>query len=202
MGGAEVKWDKIYASRDKDDHGSENASLLAVSELLPFNGRALDLAGGSGRNAVLLAERGLDVTLLDVSSEGLKQASQKAKGRGLNLKLSKVNLEDESPPVGPWDLIIVVNYCQTELYKTINELLSPGGVVAVVQATFKNLERNSSPSARFLLDDEEIGGLFDCRSSPRRLPLFRNLHDRPSTRIDNQIRNQRKKLALAQRIAR
>ena len=161
MGGAEAKWDKIYASRDKKNQGSVNEGLLAVSELLPFNGRALDLAGGSGRNAVWLAKRGLDVTLLDVSSEGLKQASQNAIGLGLNLKLSKINLEEDSPPVGPWDLIIVVNYCQTELYKTINELLSPGGVVAVVQATVKNLERHSSPSERFLLDEKEIGGLFE-----------------------------------------
>jgi tellurite methyltransferase len=161
MGGAEAKWDKIYASRDKKNQGSVNEGLLAVSELLPFNGRALDLAGGSGQNAVWLVKRGMDVTLLDVSSEGLKQASQRAKGLGLNLNLSKVNLEEDNPPVGPWDLIIVVNYCQTELYRTIKELLSPGGVVAVVQATVKNLERHSSPSARFLLDDKEIGEIFD-----------------------------------------
>ena len=41
--------------------------LLALDGVLPRRGRALDVAGGSGRNALWLARRGLDVTLADVS---------------------------------------------------------------------------------------------------------------------------------------
>jgi 2-polyprenyl-3-methyl-5-hydroxy-6-metoxy-1,4-benzoquinol methylase len=108
-----------------------------------------------------LAQRGLEVTMLDVSSEALKLAGTMARERGLHLNLSKVDLEQNTPPAGPWDLIIVVNYCQRDLYRTIAKTLTPGGVIAVVQATTKNLERHKSPSARFLIEHREIEMLFD-----------------------------------------
>jgi tellurite methyltransferase len=160
VSGAETKWDKIYANRQRKNFEVDE-SLLAISPLLPSSGRALDLAGGSGRNALWISEKGLNTTLLDVSNEALSIAGTEANERGLNLQLLKVDLESQAPPNGPWDLITIVNYCQIPLYKTVGKLLSPGGVIAIVQATTKNLDRHKSPSARFLIEHNALEKFFD-----------------------------------------
>src|SRR5438270_3291209 len=49
--------------------------------------KALDLAGGTGRHAIFLAERGWDVMLLDVSDVGLERARREAEKRGATLSL-------------------------------------------------------------------------------------------------------------------
>ena len=67
-------WDERYA---RGDHpGPDPDPFLArmatyIDEFLPHRGRALDLAGGAGRNAVYLAGLGFEVTLVDVSRAGL-----------------------------------------------------------------------------------------------------------------------------------
>ena len=48
-------------------------------------GKALDLASGKGRNAMLLATRGFDVTAIDISSVGLAEASRRARQRSLSI---------------------------------------------------------------------------------------------------------------------
>jgi tellurite methyltransferase len=159
VGGSEAKWDKIYANRENNSFDVDE-SLLAIGHLFPSHGKALDLAGGTGRNALWLCKLGFSTTLLDVSTEALNIAETEATARGLKLQLLKTDLEKKPPPIGPWDLITIVNYCQTPLYKNVGELLRPGGVIAVVQATTKNLERHKSPSSRFLLKNNELEKLF------------------------------------------
>ena len=64
------KWDKRF--EELDPYGDAPSLVLARHEsLLPTSGKALDLAGGTGRHACWLAQRGLDVTLADISSQGL-----------------------------------------------------------------------------------------------------------------------------------
>ena len=45
--------------------------LLELDGELPRAGRALDVAGGAGRNALWLARRGLAVTLVDIAPSAL-----------------------------------------------------------------------------------------------------------------------------------
>lgn len=78
MGDADKqKWDARYAARGPHTAGPDEF-LLSVDHALPHSGLALDVAGGTGRHALWLANRGLETTLLDISETGLAIADQLA----------------------------------------------------------------------------------------------------------------------------
>jgi SAM-dependent methyltransferase len=129
--------------------------LTSSEAWLPASGRAIDLAGGGGRNAIWLAKRGLDVTLADVSDEGLKLAQRRAAEHRVALRLLNVDLETDPVPEGPWDLMVVLHYLHRPLLAEIPRLLSPGGVLFFVQPTLRNLERHEKPPRPFLLEEGE-----------------------------------------------
>ena len=93
------RWNARY--RDEDAIADPSPFLSALDALLPRRGRALDVAGGSGRNALWLARRGLDVTLADVSDVALERAVREARLRGLALETLQVDLEAAPLPRGP-----------------------------------------------------------------------------------------------------
>ena len=62
-------------------------SLLDVAEQLPMKGRALDVAGGTGRHARWLAQRGLRVTLCDISPVALAAARGSATAARLDVEI-------------------------------------------------------------------------------------------------------------------
>jgi SAM-dependent methyltransferase len=95
------RWDQVYAREQHLFTKVPNAFLVeVVGGLVP--GRALDIGMGQGRNAIWLAERGWDVTGLEISTEGVRQA------RGAGAKLRAVHQSAEDFPIGDyeWDLII------------------------------------------------------------------------------------------------
>jgi len=128
-------------------------------DLLPRSGRALDVAGGSGGEACLLAGHGLDVTLVDVSDVALELAGQRAAELGVELDLVRADLTVDPLPGGPWDVVTCLHYLQRDLFPVMAEALAPGGWLVVVLATTTNLERHERPSRRFLLEPHELGSL-------------------------------------------
>lgn len=152
------KWDARYSGEEAEEKGA--SSLLAdVADLLPASGRALDLAGGAGRNAVWLAERGLDVTIADISPVGLDLAMERALAVGVNLTLREIDLERDALPAGPWNVVSILYYLQRDLFARVADILAPEGLFLFAHATHTNLERNERPPAHHLLEDGELAGL-------------------------------------------
>ena len=152
-----TKWDARYAAGGELDQPSPLLSLVA--DALPVRGRALDVAGGAGRNALWLARRGLDVTVVDISGVGLAIARDRAAAAGLALTTIEADLEVEPLPAGPWDLIASFHYLQRELFERFADAVAPGGVLVVAHATLRNLERHARPSRRYLLEEGELARL-------------------------------------------
>jgi len=152
------KWDARYAERGPQARPPARFLELAQDQL-PREGRALDVAGGDGRNALWLAERGLEVTICDVSPEGLANAQTLAEERGLRLETLSLDLTSGDFPQGPFDVILSFHYLQRDLFPRFAAALRPGGVLLFCQPTLSNLERNPHPSARFLLEDGELASL-------------------------------------------
>ena len=67
------RWDAKYA-RQESAPSEPSLLLTQLDDILPRRGRALDIAGGAGRHAIWLAQRGLDVTLADISLAGMNLA--------------------------------------------------------------------------------------------------------------------------------
>ena len=138
-------------------------SIVRLAEFLPRSGRALDLAGGAGRHSIWLAQRGLDVTLADVSVVGLRHAEQRAADKNVSITIYEIDLEPKDPsavhesfPPGPWDLVLSHYYYCRALIPVIIRNLAPAGMLVIVQPTVRNLERNPKPPRPFLLEEGEL----------------------------------------------
>ncbi len=152
------KWNQRY--REKTDEPCRpNRWLLTLDALLPQSGRALDLAGGSGSNALWLAARGLDVTLVDVAEAGLAIAQHRAREQQLSIATQALDLSRNPLPRGPWDLVTCFCYLQRSLFGPVFEELAPGGLLVMLHPTLTNLQRHARPPRRFLLAPGELGEL-------------------------------------------
>jgi len=154
------KWDARWAEAAGPPRPPD-PFVQGLDALLPRTGRALDLAAGRGRYAVWLAERGLDVTAVDVSPIGLERAAAHAADHGVSIATVVRDLEEEGAPEGPWDVITCVGFLHRPLYRALPGLLAPGGWLIIVQGTRRNLERHQHPSARYLLEQVELPSLLD-----------------------------------------
>jgi tellurite methyltransferase len=148
------RWNGRYRERAG---GSEPSRFLqSLEDRLPSTGRALDVAGGPGHDALWLARRGLDVTLMDISDVALERAGAAAHEAGVHLQVARVDVETDPLPQGPYGLVLCLNFLWRPLFEVFPKVLAPGGLLVFAQPTRSNLERNPHPSARFLLEDGEL----------------------------------------------
>ena len=171
-----TRWDARYAeirdnsqqqdaSTSRDPQGPRNRRLTGLDQLLvsaardgaiPTSGNALDIAGGSGSDALYMASIGLDTTLLDISGVGLEMAKEAAADRALSLNTIRMDIEAQPLPDGPWDVIHIAHYLHRPTIRAAAGLLKPGGVFLAAIATMTNLERHPRPPAPFLLERGEL----------------------------------------------
>lgn len=147
-------WDERY----RNEPPPVDPGVFVRDELAPqlgMPGRAIDLAGGAGRHAIWLAQRGWEVTLLDSSTVALDLAAERAVALGVDLTLVHADLTLDPIPPGPWDLVLLTHYLQRDLFPEVAGLLAPGGIFAYSIATVRNLERHERPPRRALLDENE-----------------------------------------------
>ncbi|MEM1417097.1 MAG: class I SAM-dependent methyltransferase [Myxococcota bacterium] len=154
------KWDARY--RSGQHPGGEPSWLREFEGELPGEGKALDVAAGSGRVSVYLARRGLSVTAIDISPVGLALAREAASDEGLEIRTQAIDLERQPLPEGPFDLVACFHYRQRALFPVILSQLEPGGMVVAELPTLRNLERQMRPSKRWLAEPNEL--LRDCGS--------------------------------------
>lgn len=152
-----------WNGRYREPSGTRGPSrfLLSLAERLPREGRALEVAGGTGQDAVWLARRGLDVTLLEVSDVALKRAAEAAREARVSLRLERWDAETQPLPPGPYALVLCLHFLHRPLFAAWREVLAPGGRLVFAQPTRANLQRHAHPSARFLLEEGELPRLLE-----------------------------------------
>ncbi|HYG67589.1 MAG TPA: class I SAM-dependent methyltransferase [Anaeromyxobacteraceae bacterium] len=151
------RWNARYA--EEAAIAAPSPFVVGLDALLPRTGRALDLAGGSGRHALWLARRGLAVTLADVSDVALATAERSARAEGLGLVTRLVDLAVEPVPAGPWDVVVCTYFLHRPVFAQVRDALAPGGLFAFAHATRTNLERHPRPGPRHVLEDGELSTL-------------------------------------------
>lgn len=151
------RWNTRY--REQEGIREPSQFLRSLEDWLPRTGRALDVAGGAGHDALWLARRGLEVTLADVSDVALERAAESAREAGVSLRLQRLDVETEPLPPGPFDVVLCLNFLWRPLFAGFPKVLAPGGLLVFAQPTRSNLQRHAHPSARFLLEDGELPGL-------------------------------------------
>jgi tellurite methyltransferase len=156
-GSARETWNARYRERGKD-HGPPTppSDWLVENQALIGGTRALDLACGTGRNARYLAGLGFSVDALDISDVAIA-ALQGVAG----VRARAVDLECEPLPAGAYDVVLIINYLQRDLFATAADALAPGGVLVAETVTRAHVEQlGRAFDARFLLEPGELRDAF------------------------------------------
>lgn len=163
MGEADrTKWDARYSQEAPLETPSPWIARWleqADENIVPKTGRVLDVGGGAGRNAIWFAQRGYDVTLVDISPVGIAVAEERAKAAGVTLTTHVLDLETDSLPEGPWDIIVQMHYLERPLFAHYAKHLAPEGLLLVEHPTRTNLVRHERPGPKYLLEDGELPDL-------------------------------------------
>ena len=137
-------WDDRYRDRELVWGAGPNALAAAETADLP-PGRMLDLAGGEGRNAIHLAERGWDAEVVEFSEVALAKARELAASRGVTITTTLADVT-AAPALAPADLVLIC-YLQVPAgpyaaaVRHAATLVAPGGTLLVVVHDRDNLER-------------------------------------------------------------
>ncbi|WP_227373638.1 class I SAM-dependent methyltransferase [Haladaptatus halobius] len=83
---AEGEWERL--DRDPVTQMEFENTVAYLDRHLPESGRVLDAGGAAGRYSIWLAERGYDVTLVDLSPKQVELAQKNAAERGLDAEIS------------------------------------------------------------------------------------------------------------------
>ena len=126
----QTRWDHQYALAPGADLPSPFLRQILDSEAWDIpRGVALDLAAGTGRHAIFLAERGFRVVAIDISSIALDEARRRAEKRSLEISWQQADLEQIELPHAAYDLIVNLHYLQRSLFPQIRKALKTDGRV-------------------------------------------------------------------------
>jgi tellurite methyltransferase len=179
-------WEARYRSRERpqtDLLAAPTPLLIETAEKLA-PGNALDVACGTGRNAIWLADRGWQVTAVDGARPAIEILNQRAEERGLPIATRVADLEDKDFRIEPaaWDLILKCFYLQRSLIPAVRAGVRPGGIAIVLVHIVEDGEEVTATRAApgelrsFFAHDWEILHYFEGRGKD-------GAHKRPSAEI-------------------
>ncbi|MCB1680024.1 MAG: class I SAM-dependent methyltransferase [Halioglobus sp.] len=138
------KWEQRYRENTDADPGPPSELLVSWLDRLP-PGRALDLACGTGRNALYLAEQGYQVDAVDISVQALQRARRAATASGVSVNWVQCDLEHALPLARDYAVIVVTYYVDLPLLGRLQRHLAPGGFLLSEQH-LRNAAAVSGPS--------------------------------------------------------
>jgi SAM-dependent methyltransferase len=151
-------WDRKYEeglpSLTTPDPFFISAYERLVDRSFPNAGMALDLAAGLGRHALWLADRGWQVSAVDVSEVAIGKLSQAAGQFNVKINLFAVDAAEYDFVPTRFDLIVLFYHLDRSLFPKIVTALNPGGLfvckmavhwgreIALASANFRPLDKN------------------------------------------------------------
>lgn len=175
-------WEEHYRTGKRGSEDAATKLLIETADTL-VPGNAIDLACGTGRNALYLAGRGWTVTAVDGSRTAIEILQQRAKQRGLTVqaKVADLTAPDFTLPREAFDLVVIAFYLHRDLFAQAKAAARRGGIVLGIAHTpepgEKVSEKRAAPGElRKFFDDWEVLWEYD---GPSRDPA----HRRPVTEI-------------------
>jgi SAM-dependent methyltransferase len=164
-------------------YGQEpNDFLRDVASTL--EGPVLCLGEGEGRNAVFLAQRGLEVTAVDLSPKALEKAQLLARERGVHLATQEVDLADFDLGDARWGAIVAIwchvpPWLRTRLHRDVVRALRPGGRFVLEAYTPRQLQFDTGgpKSLDLLFPPDEVKRELEGLTFERFDALERDVHE-------------------------
>jgi SAM-dependent methyltransferase len=136
----EAAWEERYRAKPAVWSGRPNPQLVAeAAGLTP--GRALDVGCGEGADAIWLAERGWQVTAVDIATTALERAAAHAAAAGPEIAARvgyvHADLLKELPADGAYDLVSAQFMqppaeARRDLFGRLAAAVAPGGTLLIV----------------------------------------------------------------------
>ncbi|KKW69347.1 SAM-dependent methyltransferase [Lampropedia cohaerens] len=146
LNAASTHWDDRYSGAAFFYGTAPNDFLAEHHRLLA--GPVLSLSEGEGRNAVFLAQRGLDVLGVDLSEVGLRKAEQLAAERGVHIRTLCADLATYTPQAEQFGAVISIfahlpSSLRQRLYPLVVRSLKPGGIFLLEAYSLDQLPRST-----------------------------------------------------------
>ena len=128
------------------------------------NKNGLDLACGSGRDSVYMANNGWSMTGVDYSQSALDRLQALAKVNQQQVNVKKIDLERDTQQLdkleGQYSAVVVIRYLHRDLFARLRSLIVPKGFI-IYQTFLTGCEQFGSPkNPRFLLKAGELADRF------------------------------------------
>lgn len=146
----QIKWNERYRT---DPHSKSPSPILKRFCPMAPAGRALDIACGTGGNAVFLKEQGFEVDAVDISDVALAAISEKHP----DIRTIHADLDTYDIPPNRYSLIVNARFLNRRLFPYIKEALVPGGMLifeTYVEAP--EFEAQAISCRDYLLRDNEL----------------------------------------------
>ena len=162
-------------------HSGPTRWLVDHARVLPPTGEALDVASGSGRNALWLAARGFNTLAIDRDALAVAALCRTAVNLRLPLRAEVVDLEGDVAsgvpgrpkrrsseggrrttevfPEAAFDVVVVVHYLHRPLFPALRAALKPGGILVYETFTRDQAQRGKPTNPAFLLEPGELSEL-------------------------------------------
>ncbi|MFH2128827.1 MAG: methyltransferase domain-containing protein, partial [bacterium] len=118
----EIRWDERY----QNSRFPTSVSDVVKNHFhLANRGRALDIAGGNGRNALFLAEKGFLVDVVDISGVAIEMIQ----AQNPSIHCFREDLDGYIPKPDSYDLIINIHFLDRRLFPFIKNALKKNGIL-------------------------------------------------------------------------
>ena len=155
------KWEHRYQRKEHGNDLIPDSVLVEYSGLFKRNQLIVDLACGTGRNAVYLAKLGCFTVALDFSQEALRRCQSLAENHGVKLHPVAADLAYYRLPDDSADAIVCFNYLNRNLASNIQSALKPNGLLLMRTFNVNFLKRNSRFNPDYVLHPGELTRMFD-----------------------------------------
>jgi SAM-dependent methyltransferase len=155
-----LDWDERHKGGDFEGEGPNPTLAAGVTGLVP--GSALELAAGSGTNAVWLARQGWRTTAVDWSPVGLANGKAKAEAARVEVDWQERDLFEWSPPPRAFDLVVIIYLHlppneRAPVYARAAAAVAPGGRLLIVgHDRLHGAEGQGGPDPARLFTADEI----------------------------------------------
>ena len=151
------KWEELYATGKRGDR-PPSAWIASVLEHLPNDRPLADIAGGTGRHAVVAAGLGFEVVLVDIVEAAVRRA------RVASPRIAGVVAGVSALPLLPdaFGTVVVSNFLNRQLFPELIALLAPGGHLVYETYSIAHLElvraglAQGPSSPEYLLQPDEL----------------------------------------------
>ncbi len=131
------RWNSKYESRAFTETFVADPLLIDNEAVFAGDGVSLDVACGTGDNALFLAQKGYASVGVDGSIAGLRHCQRKAAALGLEVMTFVADLERFPLPQEYFDVIVSFRYLDRALIPSIQSAVKSGGLLV-----FKTFNRN------------------------------------------------------------